>query len=159
MLAQRRKVDVAVGDERRHAGAAVPARDGDAVDVGFGNAGKCGDRLGHFRSRDVLALPAEGVADAIDEIKIALLVLAQQVAGAEPHVALLEHVAQDFLLGLRLDRIAFEAVRGLGWIVEDLSDRLAGFVRCAFDTETLRIAHRLLLLDIELDDLGREVRA
>ena len=55
-------------------------------------------RFGHFAGRDVLALPAEGVADAIDEIEIAQLVAPHQIAGAEPAVALLEHVAQNLLL-------------------------------------------------------------
>src|SRR3984893_3082329 len=156
MLAKRFQVDIAVDDEGRHAGAAIRSRDADAVDTGFGNARKCGDRFGNFRGRDILAFPAEGVADAIDEIEIALIVLAQEIAGAEPQVALLEHIAQDLPLGLRLDRIAFEPVRGLGGIVENLSDRLAGFVRRAFDAKALRIADRLLLLDVELDDLGRK---
>ena len=47
---------------------------------------------------DVLALPAEGVADPVDEVEIAVGILTHQVAGAEPTVAALEDVGENFLL-------------------------------------------------------------
>ena len=77
---------------------AFGARHAHAVDVRFGDAGKCRDRRGDFRGRDVLALPAEGVADPVDEIEKAACVPAHQIAGAKPGVARREHVAQDLLL-------------------------------------------------------------
>ena len=113
VVAERRQVEVVGDDDRRHAGAAVAARHVDAVDIGVLHAVEGADRFRDLGGRDVLALPAEGVADAVDEIEIAVRVLAHQVAGAEPDVAFLEHVAQDLLLGLRLGRIALEAGRRL----------------------------------------------
>src|SRR5690606_2580191 len=73
--------------------------------------------------RDVLALPAEGVAQPVHEVEIALPVLAHQVAGAEPAVALLEHVGQDLLLRRLLVGIAREVVAD---VAADLADGLAG---------------------------------
>src|SRR5262249_35538894 len=102
------------------------------------------------------ALPAERIPDAVDEIEIPLLILAQQIAGAEPDVVLFEDVVQDLLLGFRARRIALEAGGRPRGIVEDFSDSLAGLVRRAFYAEALLVAHRLLILDVELDDLGRE---
>ena len=76
------------------------ARHGDAVHGRFGDAGKRRDRRGDFGGRHVLALPAKGVADAVDEIEEAAGILAHEIAGAVPGVAALEHVAQDFVLAI-----------------------------------------------------------
>ena len=85
--------------------AAMPARpslpgDLDAIGRGVEHALALADRVIDFAGRDILALPAEGVADPVDEMKEALLVEPHQIAGAEPGVALGEDVAQDFLFGL-----------------------------------------------------------
>src|SRR6185295_11159327 len=96
------------------------------------------------------------VADAVDEIEIAVLVLAHQVAGAEPDVALLEHVVQDLLVGFLLRRVALEPRAGLRRVLENFADDLAALVGLAFDAEPLFVTHRLLALDVEADDLGRE---
>src|SRR4029453_13206654 len=101
--------------------AAIPARNRAAVDVGLRDAAEAADRLLHLGGRDVLAFPAEGIADAVDEIEIAVLVLAHEIAGTEPGVALLEHVVQDFSAGLGRVGVAFEALAGLGGILEDLA--------------------------------------
>src|SRR5205807_10599118 len=81
------------------AGPAAGARNGHAVDDRLLDLGKHGERLGHLGGRDVLALPAEGVADAVDEVVVAGLVPAHQVAGAKPRVTRLEDVAEDLALG------------------------------------------------------------
>src|ERR1700751_1824136 len=70
----------------------------DAIDHGVGDAGAGADRTGDLGGRDVLALPAEGVADAVDESEIAARILAHQIAGAEPTIARREHVAQELAL-------------------------------------------------------------
>ena len=61
--------------DRGHAGAAFRPGDRHPVHDRVDHAGTRGDRLGHLRGRDVLALPAEGVADTVDEVEVALLVL------------------------------------------------------------------------------------
>ncbi len=145
VLLELRKVERAFGDERGHAGAAVGAGHLHAVDIRFLDAREDGDRLGHFARRDVLALPAERVADAVDEEVVAERVAAQEVAGAEPGVALCEDVAQDFLLGVRALRVALEAAA----FFVDHADRLAHLVGLAFDAEAVGSAHRLLVFDVE----------
>ena len=86
----------AFGGDERHAGAPVRARDGDAVDDRLVDAWAGGERGGDFGCRDVLALPAKRVADAVDEGVEALGVAAHQIAGAHPGVAGGEDIAQDF---------------------------------------------------------------
>ena len=100
MRAQGREIDRIVGDDRRHAGAALVARHGDAVHGGVADAAEAADGFGDLRGRNVLALPAKSVADPVDEIEIAALVAPHQVAGAEPGVARREDVAQDLPLAV-----------------------------------------------------------
>src|SRR5438046_790068 len=82
-----------------------PAAHRATVDIAFEHAIERSDRLFDLGRRYVLALPTEGIADAVDKIEIAVRVLAHEIAGAEPSVALLEHVAQDLGVSLRLRRI------------------------------------------------------
>src|SRR6202521_2406489 len=156
VLAEGRKIERALGAQPRHAGAPRLAGDAHAVNDGFQNSRERGHHLGHLEGRYVLALPAKSVADPVDEIEIAALVLLHDVAGAEPGVTLLEHVAQDFLRGGGLLGVSLETAARLGRILEDLADDLASFIGLAGDAEALRIAHRLLALDVELHDDGRE---
>src|SRR5262249_39368209 len=53
-------------------------------------------------------------------------------------------------------RIALEARARLARILDDVTDHLAGLAQFAFDAEAARVAHRLLLLDVELDELDGE---
>src|SRR5207248_7589318 len=129
---------------------------GGPIDVGFENAFELRERLFDFGGRHVLALPAERIADAIDEIEIPVLVLAHEVAGAEPKVALRKRVVQDLVIGLFVARIAFEARSRLGRVLEYLADNLAGLVDRAFNAKTGGVAHRLAALYVEAHDLGRE---
>src|SRR5437588_11111200 len=142
--------------DRSHAGAPIAAGNLHAIDGRLPHAGKSRDGLGDFSGRDVLALPAERVADAIDEIEITALVLLHKIAGAEPGVTFAEHVAQNLLVGCDLIRIAVEPVRRLLGIVQNLAEDFAGFPRCAFDAEPIRTAYRLLPFDIEANDLDAE---
>ena len=66
--------------EQSHAGAALGAGDRDAIDHRLDDAGAGAERSATSSGRDILALPAEGVADAVDEIVEALRVEAHQVA-------------------------------------------------------------------------------
>ena len=129
-----------------------------AVDVGLQNAVESPDHLLDFGGRDVLAFPAEGVPDAIDEVEVAVLILAHQIAGAEPDVAFLKRVVQDLSVGLDLARIALEPLAGPRRILHDLADDLARLVDVALDAEALLVADRLLAFCVEADDLGREAR-
>ena len=119
-----------------------------AIGDDFLDAGRVGQPLLDLGGRDVLALPAVGVADPVDEIDIAFAVLLHQIAGAEPAVAAHEDVAQDLLLGRRLVGIAGEGVAN---VVADhaqgLAD-LAGFRQLA---QTVRSANRLLGVHVEPD--------
>ena len=112
MRAQRREIERVIRDDRRHAGRAFGGRHGYAVHGRLGHAGKLRDRFGDLRGRDVLAFPAERVADAIDEIKEAAGILAHEIAGAIPGVAAGKHVAQDLALRFRLVGIALERTAG-----------------------------------------------
>src|SRR5262249_29483468 len=109
---------------RGHAGAPLVTGNGDAVDIGVSDTRKQIDRFRNLGGGDVLALPTEGVADAIDKIKEAVRVLPHQVAGAKPEVPRREDVAQDLLLSLAIVGVTFKAIARLGRVVEDLADRL-----------------------------------
>src|SRR5438046_2722178 len=85
---------------------------------------------------DVLALPAEGVADAIDEVVVAIGVLAQQVPGAEPGVAAREGVAHELPLARRAVGVAV-VLHGAA----DLAEELARLARRAGDAEAVRTAY------------------
>src|SRR5262249_6591552 len=104
--------------------------------------------------RYVLALPAEGIADAVDEVEEGVAVAAHQIAGAEPGVALLEHVAQDFPVGLGRVGVALEALAGPRGVLHDLADHLARLIRPALDAEAALVADGLLALHVEAHDLG-----
>src|SRR5208337_3764137 len=100
MPVQRGEIERACADDGRHPGAAFGPRKRDSVDAGMQYALESAELLRHLGGSHVLALPAKGVADAVDEVEEALLVLAHQVAGPHPSVAFREHMAQDFFLGL-----------------------------------------------------------
>jgi hypothetical protein len=95
MRVQRAEIALSFADDRGHAGAAVAADHGDAVDIGFRDAGKVLIAPRPSEVETFSPFQRNGVADAVDEIEIAALVLAHQVAGAEPGIALLEHVAEE----------------------------------------------------------------
>src|SRR5437764_14904148 len=108
MVAQRREIEVVLRDNGSHAGAPIVSLDRNTIDVRFQNAVEPTERELHLGSGDVLAFPAERVADTVDEIEIAAPVLAHEVAGTKPGVALLEHIAHTFLCGFRRAGIALE---------------------------------------------------
>src|SRR3954471_1210324 len=69
MGGQRLEDEALVYHDRTHAGAAVGAGDAHAVGGGVDHAAEVAHGVIDFRSRDVLALPAKGVADAVDEVE------------------------------------------------------------------------------------------
>src|SRR5262249_31610984 len=156
MLMQRGEVAVVLAGHGRHPGATFLAGNADTIDIGLADARNLADDFGDFRGRYILAFPAEGVTDAVDKIKIAVGVTAHQVAGAEPGVAALEHVVQDFGLVLCLRRVTLEAVTGPRRIVDDLADHFAGFVRRAALAQAVGAADNLVALDIVAHDRDRE---
>jgi hypothetical protein len=155
VIGERVDVECVVNDDGGHAGAAIMARHFDAVSRRIQNALALPDRIVDFAGRDVLALPAKSVADAIDEMEEALLVEPHQVAGAEPGVALGEHVAQNFLFGLARVGIALEtptaSVRRA-----DAADGFAAFAARAGDAKAVITTKRCAALGVDLDDRGRE---
>src|SRR5207244_3010329 len=58
--------------DRRHAGAALRARDDDAVNARLAHARGGVQQVGDLLRGDVLALPPEGVAEAVDEVVVAV---------------------------------------------------------------------------------------
>src|SRR5690606_32313725 len=107
------RIERAFRDERRHSGAPVLTGNGDAVDDGILDARKLRKGIGDLDCRYILALPAERIADTVDEIEIAVRILLHQIAGAEPAVALLLDIAENFRLRRLRIGIALETVRGL----------------------------------------------
>ena len=60
----------------------------DAIDVGLPRGGReARQNLRHLGGRDVLAFPPKCVANAVDEVREALSVPAQQIATAEENIA------------------------------------------------------------------------
>src|SRR5713226_2579294 len=154
MASKSRKIQFALEHESSHAGAALCSRNGNPVDVGLGDGRKRGDRLRHFRGRHVLTLPAERVAEAVDEIKIAVRVPAHQVARCEPRIALLEHVAKDLLFGFRPAGVAVETTARARYALADSADRLPDLVRRAANAKSPFVAHGMTRFDVELYQCG-----
>ncbi len=150
------KIRRIVDHERRHAGATLRSSDLDTVDQDLSDAGECGNRLGDFGRRHILAFPAKRIADPIDEIEITLRVPAHQIARSKPGIALRESAAQNFpLVGGRFG-IALEAARRARGVVENAADRFADLARRAFDAAAGGIAKRFLRKDVEADELDDE---
>src|SRR3984893_1417320 len=152
MLAKCRKVDRAGAHDFRHAGPPVGARHGYAIHIGIDNAGKRRDGGRHFGRRDIFALPAKRVPDAIDEIVKAAIVPPHQIAGAKPSVTTLEHVAQNLFFRRLAIRISIETGTR---IAGDAADRLARLVRGATRADPAFFAQRRIALDVELHQRER----
>ncbi len=123
------------------------------------NARECAHHLRDLCGRYVFTLPTEGIADAVDEIEIALGITAHEIAGAEPSIALGEHVAQDFDLVVSRIGIALEPPARLRWVLENPADRLADLPGRGLLASAERIAYEGVALDIEPQDLGLKPRS
>src|SRR5439155_1729966 len=146
---ERDQVEVVADHDGRHAGAAFRAGNRHPVNDRIDHAGARGDRLGNLRGRYILALPAEGVTDAIDEVEIALLIPSHQVTGAKPGVARLEDVAEDLLLGRLLACVAFESGAEARRVRENLADRFSDFVWSAANAPSLFVPDRLVFVAVD----------
>ena len=131
-------------------------RQSHAIDSGFGNPFKGCHRLRHLRGRDILALPAERIADPVDEIEISVRVPHHQVARAKPRIARREHIPQNLPLARVLFGIAFEPVRRCERIIDNLPHNLADLARRTRNTKPVRAPYRLFLLDIKPHDFDDE---
>src|SRR3989449_8260355 len=145
-----------LGDQGGHSGPALGTRNLHAVDIGVRHAAERADRFCNLGGGDILALPAEGIADPIDKIEVALRVLSHQVAGAKPGVSRLERVAQDLFFRVLLAGVAIESAADIQRIRVDPADRFSDLVGSAADAPSLFIADRRVLLDVELHQRGRE---
>src|SRR5438309_8405726 len=105
---QRGDVEARVRDDGGHSGAAVRPGDGHPVDHRVEHARTRAEDLGDLGGGDVLALPAEGVAEAVDEVEVALVVASHEVARAKPGVIRLEYVSENLPLGGIGAGVAFE---------------------------------------------------
>ena len=152
---QQRLVHVAVKEHGRAAGAPFVMRHLDAEDVGVQDGRMPAERLRHFGRGDVFRAPPEGVADAVDEEEAALRIPADEVARAEPRVALLEDVAQDLAVGgFFVVEVALEVlldVRGV-----ELVQELAGLAarHLAAEALVLRIPRWHFGFEVNFDDGG-----
>src|SRR5258708_5795248 len=155
-LAERLDVELGPDHQAGHAGAALGAFHGDAIDIGFLHAGTSLQVLGDLVGGDVLALPAVGVADPVDEIEVAVGVGLHQVAGGEPGVALLEDVAQDLLLRRGLVHVAGVLAAG---VAADLADAFADLAGAGLYAEPVQAPDRLLGLHVELHQADVELFA
>ena len=156
---QARQIETFVDDDCRHAGAAVGARHRDAIDVGLHDARTRGHRLRHFAGRDVLALPAKGVADPVDEIEKAassrrIRSPVRNQASPGSNTSRRIFFRESCSLGVALEAAA--DVLDPRSRASDPADRLADLVGGAADAEPVRIAHRLAAVDIEPDQRGRQ---
>src|SRR2546426_1773626 len=152
---QRGDVESRAHDDGGHPRAAVRPRDAHPIDDRVEDAGTRAQHLGDLGRRDVLALPAERVAEAIDEVEVAFVVPSHKIARPEPGVVRLEHVAENLSLGGVRARVAFEPRADVDRIRRDLPDRLADLVGTTPTTEPLRVAHRLRAR-VEGHERGRE---
>src|SRR5580692_10530420 len=155
MIGEFREVEAVIGDDGGHSGAAIGALDRDAIGRGVGNAGTIQNRLVHLRRRDVLALPAEGIAEAIDEMEKAALIAPHQIAGAKPGVAPGEYVAQDLLFGFGGIGVALETTaRILG--AADPPNGFTDLIVAARDTETIGVTDGHAEFGIDANDCRGE---
>src|SRR5207237_7399029 len=129
------EVGRSIRDDQRHARPAFSAGDRHAVDRRLADAGAAAQDHRDFGRRDILALPAESVADAVDEIVEALRIDAHAIAAAHIRAARREDVAQDLLLGVGRAGVAFEARRQIAPVAIDPADRLARLALRAADAE------------------------
>ena len=120
-----------------------------AVDVRLGDLRELADHVADLVGGDVLALPAERVAQAVDEVDAPVGVLALHVARAEPEVALFEDVLDHALVacGLVVEVALEHGVRGGG--VEFVED-FAGFAVAAGDGEAGGVAEDVFGDDVDL---------
>uniref|UniRef100_A0A0N4ZJL1 LEPR-XLL domain-containing protein n=1 Tax=Parastrongyloides trichosuri TaxID=131310 RepID=A0A0N4ZJL1_PARTI len=148
-------VELALHHQAGHARLAFLTGDGDAVGDDFLNAGGVMQALLDLGGRDVLALPAVGVAQTVHEVEIAVAVLTHQVAGAEPAVALLEDVSEDLLLRGLLVGVAREVVAD---VAADLADGFAGLADGDGNALAVRSAQGLARLRVQRDQADVDLR-
>src|SRR2546427_537050 len=153
MLTEGAEVEVFADDNGGHSDAAFRARDRHPVNDRVDHAGTGSDRLGHLGGRHILSLPPEGVADPVDEVEVALLVLSHQVARAEPGVAKLEHVAEDLFLGGFPASVTLESTAEARRVLRNLADGLADLVGRTANAQALVIPERRLVVEVESDDV------
>src|ERR1700730_3244013 len=144
-----------VDHDRSHSGAAVGAWNFNAIGRGIGHSGAIQYRFVHFGGRDILALPAEGIADPIDKVEIATCIEPHQIAGAKPGIARRQHIAQDFLFGLVSIGVALETAAAIVGGT-DAADGFADLASRAGNTKTVRSANGNAKLEVEAHDRRRK---
>src|SRR5487761_20339 len=138
-----------VDHERRHTRAALGPWHRDTVRDRLHDAGAGRERLCDLLRRDVLPVPAERIADAIDEIEISSVVLAHQVARAEPGVSSGENVSHYFALCGFGVGVAFERTASLGAAAVQPAKRLSDLIRGAWNAKSVVAAERHSQFNVE----------
>src|SRR3984893_4596510 len=149
------KIEAIVDHDCRHSGAAIGAGNHDAIGRGIDYTCDIPHRIAPSGGPHVRALPAEDIAEAIDEVEIALLVEPHQIAGAKPGIALGEHVAQNLLFGFGRVGVALEAAAALIRSA-DAADGFAGLAARASNAKPAGIANGSAEFGVELHDDSRK---
>ena len=152
MAPQGRQLELRGNHDGRHACTPLGPRHADSVNHRIAHARAGGDDGGDLAGGDVLALPAEGVANAIDEIEKPLIVLAHQIAGAVPGIALGKDIAQYLLLRRLRIRVAFEAPAVPSPRPRQRADGLADFIGRAPQAVPGLVAHGSARFGVEFDE-------
>lgn len=108
MIGKGIELEAIVDDNCCHAGTTVCAGHRHAVGHGIDDASTIPDRVAYLTGCNIFALPTEGVANPVDEMKLTLCVEPHQVAATEPAIPCFEDIAQNPLLGFASIRIPFE---------------------------------------------------
>src|SRR5438309_125952 len=122
MSLQRDEIECPFGHDRGHASPTFSSGDAYTVHVRLGDARKHRHRLGDLCGRHIFALPAKCIADAVNEIVVPAVVLAHQIAGAEPSIAALEYVPHNLLLGCGCIGVPLKSRTKVQCTVEEFSD-------------------------------------
>ncbi|MNE34245.1 hypothetical protein D3C80_1279600 [compost metagenome] len=101
------------------------------VDVDQLEPGKIAQRSRHLQGRDVLAFPAEGVTDAVDEVQVAVFVITQQVARTPIGIPLAQDIAADLAVGCLGRGVTLEAAAADLRVVDDQAQGFTHFTHFA----------------------------
>ena len=151
MLQQLIEIEVILNIDKGHTRTTVATGHGDTIDHGVLYPGRRSDHIRHLEGGDILALPAERVADAIDEGVVPGRIDPHEITGAEPGVALREDIPQNLALGFACIGIAFEPSRGIA-TVANAPDGLARFSGFRCNAEPVCAAQGDTIVGIKLHD-------
>src|SRR5215471_11784606 len=153
-LSQFDEVEILVGDDGGHPGAALGTWNDHPVYYRCINARICREYISDLHRRHVLAFPAECVTGSVYKVKIAFPVLPHQIACSVPAVAVREDIAQHLALGCFGIRVPLKAAHRVSVFI-NLANGFAGLVNRTSHAEALFAAGGLTGIRIEPDQRHR----